>query len=135
VGGRDKMLRKLERPSCVLVAENHKNLLREVRKLDARGGGVVFHFYGRQATFTVLVALQNIGFYHPRVAFRQLCINCRRYFYRMSQPRRTVSTFCQKYGNILNYSSSYALGTHHLQKFHNTIANLTNPVSSYVFHR
>jgi hypothetical protein len=74
------MLRKLQGPSCVQVAENHKNLVREGRKFGG-GGGIVSHFYGREAilTYRVTIPLRNIGFYRPRAAFRQLRINCRGY--------------------------------------------------------
>jgi len=73
----------------------------------------------------VLVALQNIWFYHPRVAFRQLCINCRRYTYFIL--RLNLAVLCQryKYVNISNYNSSYALGTQQLQNVsqHNSKPN------------
>lgn len=61
-GGRDKMLRKLQGPSCVQVAENHKNLVREGRKFGGGGEGLSLTFMeGRQYSLTVLLFLSEIS--------------------------------------------------------------------------
>jgi len=85
------MLRKLERPSCVLVAENHKNLVREVRKFDAGGGGCLpllwkggnIHHVSCTPKYQVL---SSTGCFQTTVYQLQTL------FYLMYQPRRTVST-------------------------------------------
>jgi hypothetical protein len=60
------MLRKLEKPSCVQVAENHKNLVREGRKFGGGGGVSLTFMEGRQYALTVLLFLSEIsGFIVP----------------------------------------------------------------------